>query len=57
LQFGKIDITEGQFVVMAVMLVSSISSFLDMDIWNVDVSFLPENDVLKTSCKTERING
>ena len=38
LQFGKIDITEGQFVVMGVMIVSSIASFLEIDIWNIDVS-------------------
>ncbi len=38
LQFGKIDVTEGQFVVMGVMIVSSVSSFIELDIWNINVS-------------------
>ncbi len=38
MQFGKIDVTEGQFVVMGVMIVSSVSSFMELDIWNINVS-------------------
>jgi hypothetical protein len=41
LQFGKIDVTEGQFVVMGVMIVSSVSSFMELDIWNINVSSVP----------------
>jgi len=37
LTFGKIDVTEGQIVVMIVMLVSSAASFLQMDFWSANV--------------------
>ena len=38
LQFGYIDVTEGQIVVMGVMLISSLEDFLDIDIWMSSVS-------------------
>jgi len=34
LTFGTIDVTEGQIVVMAVMLLSSFESFFSLDIWS-----------------------
>jgi len=34
LTFGTIDVTEGQIVVMAVMILSSVESFFDLDIWS-----------------------
>jgi len=37
LQFGTIDVTEGQIVVMLVMLTSSIESFFDLEIWSSSV--------------------
>jgi len=37
LTFGTIDVTEGQIVVMMVMLTSSIESFLNLDIWSSSV--------------------
>ena len=36
-QFGWIDVTEGQFVVMAVMLVTAAEGFFDVNIWNSPV--------------------
>ncbi|XP_023331980.1 cholinephosphotransferase 1 isoform X2 [Eurytemora carolleeae] len=46
LQFGKIDVTEGQLVVVCVMLLSSFSSFFNLDIWATSVfgSFLTLRD-------------
>ena len=41
LQFGYIDVTEGQLVVMGVMLISSLEDFLDIDIWMSSVSICP----------------
>ena len=41
LQFGYIDVTEGQLVVMGVMLISSLEDFLDIDIWMSSVSTCP----------------
>ena len=38
LTFGTIDVTEGQIVVMAVMLLSSFESFFNLDIWSSSVS-------------------
>ena len=38
LTFGTIDVTEGQIVVMAVMLLSSFESFFSIDIWSSSVS-------------------
>ena len=38
LQFGYVDVTEGQIVVMGVMLISSLEDFLDIDIWMSSVS-------------------
>ena len=38
LTFGTIDVTEGQIVVMAVMLLSSFESFFSLDIWSSSVS-------------------
>ena len=37
-QFGWIDVTEGQFVVMAVMLVTAAEGFFDVNIWNSPVT-------------------
>ena len=37
-QFGWIDVTEGQFVVIAVMLVSAAEDAWGMNIWNSQVS-------------------
>jgi len=34
LTFGTIDVTEGQIIVMAVMLLSSFESFFNLDIWS-----------------------
>ena len=42
LTFGTIDVTEGQIVVMVVMLLSSVESFFNMDIWSSSVSLLSE---------------
>ena len=39
LQFGTIDVTEGQIVVMGVMLLSSLSSALGIPFWTSEVSF------------------
>ena len=36
-QFGWIDVTEGQFAVMAVMLVTAAEGFFDVNIWNSPV--------------------
>jgi len=41
LQFGWIDVTEGQFVVMAVMLVTAAEGFFDVNIWNSPVPGVP----------------
>ena len=38
LTFGTIDVTEGQIVVMAVMLLTSFESFFNLDIWSSSVS-------------------
>ena len=38
LTFGTIDVTEGQIVVMAVMMLSSFESFFNLDIWSSSVS-------------------
>jgi hypothetical protein len=40
LQFGKIDVTEGQFVVMGVMIISAVASFMEIDFWGTNVSML-----------------
>lgn len=40
LTFGKIDVTEGQIVVMIVMLVSSAASFLQINFWSANVSII-----------------
>eukprot|EP00092_Neocalanus_flemingeri_P010195 GFUD01010986.1.p1 GENE.GFUD01010986.1~~GFUD01010986.1.p1 ORF type:complete len:412 (+),score=82.52 GFUD01010986.1:65-1300(+) len=37
LTFGTIDVTEGQIVVMLVMLTSSVESFFNLDIWTSSV--------------------
>lgn len=42
LTFGTIDVTEGQIVVMLVMLTSSFESFFNLDIWSSSVSLLTE---------------
>ena len=36
-QFGWIDVTEGQFVMMVVMLVTAAEGFFDVNIWNSPV--------------------
>jgi len=41
LQFGWIDVTEGQFVVIAVMLVSAAEDAWGMNIWNSQVPGVP----------------
>ena len=45
LQFGYIDVTEGQLVVVAVMFLSSIESFFQIDIWTSSVSSRPAPDL------------
>ena len=37
LQFGWIDVTEGQFVMMVVMLVTAAEGFFGVNIWNSPV--------------------
>ncbi len=49
LTFGTIDVTEGQIIVMAVMLLSSFESFFNLDIWSSSVSFLKIVKVFQTS--------
>merc|ERR1719490_681829 len=46
LQFGYIDVTEGQLVVMGVMLVSSLEDFLDIDIWMSSLYFFSLNQLV-----------
>ena len=43
LQFGTIDVTEGQIVVMLVMLTSSFESFFNVDIWSSSLYFFSLN--------------
>ena len=50
LQFGYIDVTEGQIVVMGVMLISSLEDFLDIDIWMSSVSTLTTALTRKINC-------
>jgi len=45
LTFGTIDVTEGQIVVMIVMLVSSVESFFNMDIWSSSLYFFSLNQL------------
>merc|ERR1719336_3331174 len=45
LTFGTIDVTEGQIVVMAVMLLSSFESFFNLDIWSSSLYFFSLNQV------------
>ena len=45
-QFGWIDVTEGQFVVMAVMLVTAAEGFFDVNIWNSPVIIFILNTVI-----------
>jgi len=49
LTFGTIDVTEGQIVVMLVMLTSSIESFFNMDIWSSSVSLLTKQ-IIQCQC-------
>jgi len=46
LQFGYIDVTEGQIVVMGVMLISSLEDFLDIDIWMSSLYFFSLNQLV-----------
>merc|ERR1719309_1174915 len=46
LQFGYIDVTEGQLVVMGVMLISSLEDFLDIDIWMSSLYFFTLNQLV-----------
>ena len=39
-QFGWIDVTEGQFVMMLVMLVTAAEGFFGIDIWNSPVCII-----------------
>lgn len=48
LQFGWIDVTEGQFVVMAVMLVSAAEDAWGMNIWNSQVPAVPWDMTFQT---------
>lgn len=48
LTFGTIDVTEGQIIVMAVMLLSSFESFFNLDIWSSSVSCLKIVKVFQT---------
>jgi len=45
LTFGTIDVTEGQIVVMAVMLLSSFESFFNLDIWSSSLYFFSLNQL------------
>merc|ERR1711915_831741 len=45
LQFGTIDVTEGQIVVMMVMLTSSFESFFAMNIWSSSLYFFSLNQL------------
>lgn len=45
LTFGTIDVTEGQIVVMAVMLLSSFESFFSLDIWSSSLYFFSLNQL------------
>jgi len=40
LMFGYIDVTEGQFIMMGIMLLSSVESVLGVDIWNSNVFYM-----------------
>jgi phosphatidylglycerophosphate synthase len=46
LQFGTIDVTEGQLVVVAVMLLSSLSSLLSLDIWATSLFLISLNQLV-----------
>jgi len=46
LQFGTIDVTEGQLVVVAVMSLASLGSFLNVDIWATSLLFVSLNQVI-----------
>jgi len=45
LTFGTIDVTEGQIVVMGVMLLSSFESFFSLDIWSSSLYFFSLNQL------------
>jgi len=45
LTFGTIDVTEGQIVVMAVMMLSSFESFFNLDIWSSSLYFFSLNQL------------
>jgi len=40
LMFGYIDVTEGQVVIMGIMLLSSVETLLGLDIWNSNVFYM-----------------
>jgi len=46
MQFGYIDVTEGQMVVMGVMLLSSLEDILDLDIWASSLYFFSLNQLV-----------
>merc|ERR1719442_327118 len=45
LTFGTIDVTEGQIVVMLVMITSSVESFFNLDIWTSSLYFFSLNQL------------
>jgi len=45
LTFGTIDVTEGQIIVMAVMLLSSFESFFNLDVWSSSLYFFSLNQL------------
>lgn len=46
LQFGYIDVTEGQLVVMGVMLVSTLEDLLNIDVWLSSLYFFSLNQLV-----------
>jgi len=46
LQFGYVDVTEGQLVVMGVMILSSMEDILDIDIWGSSLYFFALNQLV-----------
>jgi len=46
LHFGYIDVTEGQLVVVGVMLVSALEDLMDIDVWTSSVYFFSVNQLV-----------
>ena len=51
-QFGWIDVTEGQFVMMVVMLVTAAEGFFGVDIWNSPVFIIIIICIMTTMMRT-----